>query len=221
MRLVLVFALLVVVLFSGCDKLLKEEPPPPEPEGPQTKEEVLAEITPILAPIRTVLMAGNPPVSDADRQNIMARLRDAIVQYGDKDFGKEALRELGYEAQELAKRAAEVERYRLVLICIEVSELLSVESILLERLGARADVMLDKPRVAVKGFIDDLERGDTYIFIEMINYRRGTIDRFEAREGDEFDDIRVVRIIGRNKAVLFEYLKVPGLFFEVEAFKTG
>ena len=214
---VLVIALLVIC--GGCRELLRDPAPPADaPEGPSTKEEVLAEIRPMITPIRNTAMGVGTGVSEAERYVIMANLRDAVMRYGDKDFGREALRELGYELQELAKRASAIERYRLVLICIDAAEMLEVDSQLLKRLGTKADVMLDKPTIRVKGFIDDIEKNQTYIFIEMINHRSGTVERMEAREGDEFNDLRLVRILGRNKAVLFEYLKVPGLFFEVESF---
>ena len=119
---------------------------------------------------------------------------------------------------DIAKSAAESERYKLVLACIDAIELLNMESRLLERLGARADTILARPVVRVRGFLDDHEKGDTYVFLELLDRRNGTVERYEARPGDEFNNLRLIRIIGRNKAVLLEYLRMPGLFFEVEAF---
>lgn len=209
--------ILLLLACSGCKDMLRKEPPPQPPTGPQSKEEVLAAVNPIIAPLRTTI-SGGPVISETERYTMMTGLRDAIMQYGSTEFGRQAFRDLAYEVQNIAKQASAVEKYRLVLICVDVTELLSVESHLLKRLGQKADVMLDKPKVQVKGFIDDIEKKQTYIFIEIINHRKGTLERMEAREGDEFNDLRVVRILGRNQAVLFEYLKLPGLFFEVEAF---
>lgn len=213
--------LAVLLIISGCQDLLRKQPPPPTEEepGPKTKEEVLALIRPIIDPIRSTAMTGSPGVSETERMNIMARIRDAITAYGGKDYGKEALRELAYEVQDLAKEASKKERYRLVMMCIDISEMLQVESQLMKRLGNKAKIMLERPKVQVRGFIDDLEKNQTYVFLELINYATGTVERREAREGDEFSNLKLVRIIGKNKAVLFEYLKVPGLFFEVEALK--
>ncbi|NLV43094.1 MAG: hypothetical protein GXY07_01190 [Candidatus Hydrogenedentes bacterium] len=212
-----VMIILLLLACSGCKDMLRKEPPPPPPTGPQSKEEVLAAVNPIIAPLRTTI-SGGPVISETERYTMMTGLRDAIMQYGSTEFGRQAFRDLAYEVQDIAKQASAIEKYRLVLICVDVTELLSVESHLLKRLGQKADVMLDKPKVQVKGFIDDIEKKQTYIFIEIINHRKGTLERMEAREGDEFNDLRVVRILGRNQAVLFEYLKLPGLFFEVEAF---
>lgn len=208
--------LLIMLACGGCKDLLKKEPPPPAPTGPQSKEEVLALISPLITPLRTTI-SGGPVVSEAERYMMMSSLRDAVVRYGSTEFGKQALNALGYEVQEIARQASAIEKYRLVLICVDVSELLAVEGHLLSRLGKKADVMLDKPTVRVKGFIDDVEKKQTYIFIEMINHRTGAVESREVREGEEFNNLRVVRILGANQAVLFEYLKLPGLFFEVEA----
>lgn len=220
MRHTLFIICILMLCLSGCREFWqREEPPrPEEPVGPQTKAEVLAEIRPVISPLRHSLSPGAPVISDMHRDQIMAQLRNAIISYGDTDFGKEALNELAYEVMDIARRASADDRHQLVLVCIDVVELLAVESHLLKRLGARADVMLEKPVVRVKGFLEDIEKNQLYVFLDLINHRTGAVERVEAREGDEFHNLRLWRIQGRNRSVIFEYLKVPGLFFEVKAF---
>ncbi|MFA7692196.1 MAG: hypothetical protein GX117_11770 [Candidatus Hydrogenedentes bacterium] len=217
MKVRLFLSVVLLLACAGCEDLLRKEPPPPPPSGPQTKEEVAALVNPLIQPLRQSV-AGGPGISEAERYSMLAALRNAVIQYGATDFGRQALNDVAYEVQDIAKQAADIERYRLVLICIDVEELLSVESQLLQRLGERADIMLDKPSIQVQGFMDDIEKDQTYIFLNIINRREGKIERKQVREGDELSDIRVIKIIGRNRGVLFEYLKVPGLFFEVDAF---
>ena len=217
MRHGVLLVLLLAVTCVGCKDVLRKEPPPPAPTGPQTKEEVLVQISPLIEPLRRTI-SGGPVISETERYTMMSSLRDAVMRYESTAFGKQALNDLGYEVQEIAKQASAIEKYRLVLICVDTSELLAVEGQLLQRLGKKADVMLDKPTVRVKGFIDDVEKKQTYIFIEMLNHRTGAVESREVREGEEFNNLRVVRILGGNQGVLFEYLKLPGLFFEVEAF---
>ncbi|HNZ49094.1 MAG TPA: hypothetical protein PLZ53_04745 [Candidatus Hydrogenedentes bacterium] len=210
---------LLLVLF-GCSDFLKKTPPPPAQEtaGPKNKEEAQALIRPAIEPLRKTMQPGGPGISEAERQQVLLALQHAIVTYGDNQYGKEVLRDLGYELQDLARQASAQERYRLVLICIEASNLLEVNSAYLKRAGAQATTMLQKPMVSVKGFMDDLETKQLTVFLELTDYFTGKIDRVQAREGDEFNNLRLVRVIGRNKSVLFEYLKVPGLFFEVQSF---
>lgn len=207
----------VLLLCGGCEQLLRKDLPKTDTETLPAKEEVLAEMRPFLAPIQTTL-AGGAIISDTERYTMLSGLRDAMVRHGNNPAAREAFQELGWEAQGMAKQAADMGRYRLVLICIDVAELLNTESLLLKRLGARADVMLDMPTVRINGFLDDVEKKQTYIFIELFNRRAGKVEKLQAREGEEFNNLRLIRIIGRNQAVLFEYLKMPGLFFEVEPF---
>ncbi len=219
MRPVVFLLAALVIAASGCDDCRERlKPPEPEPEPPQTKEEVLAEIRPVIEPLRNSVRTGAASLPDADREQMMWNLRNAIVAHGDTEYGREALRELGYEIMDVAKRAGMLEHHWLVLTCIDAIELLAMGSHLLDRLGERANVMLERPAVRVRGFLDDHEKSDTYVFLELINRRDGMVERVEARIGDEFHNLRLVDIIGRNRGVRLEYLRVPGLFFDVDAF---
>jgi len=213
--------IVMLIVFSGCENLKKKvaPPPPPEPVGPQTKQEVYALISPSINPLRNVVSQNTMGLSDFDREQVMTSLRNAVVNYGSLSFGQEAIKELGYEIMEIARQAGQQNRYKVVLTCIDAIELLSMESQLLKRLGARADVILQRPVVEIHGFLDDHEKGDTYVFLNIINRQTGEVEKIEARTGDEFNNLRFVRILGNNQGILLEYLRMPGLFFEIEAFQ--
>lgn len=222
MRVLISVVCIIVIAFSGCENFKEKiapPPPPPEPVGPQTKQEVYNLVSPSINPLRNALAQGTPSLSDFEREQMMASLRNDIMNYGSLSFGQEALKELGYEIMEIARQAGQQNRYNLVLVCIDAIELLSMESHLLKRLGERADVILERPVVRVHGFLDDHEKGDTYAFLDIINNRTGEVEKMEVRPGDEFANLRFIRILGNNKGILLEYLRMPGLFFEVEAFK--
>lgn len=211
-------AAMLTVLFSGC-----EAPRPPdisEPAGPKTKEEVLAIVRPLVQPIRDTVRppAGvmPPGVSDEQHEQIIGALRDAIIHYGDTPHGQQALRELGYEIEEFAKEARDLERWRLVRICVDAHEILNMRSETIMRLDARAQSMLAKPKIEVKGFMEDKEQNDYYVFLQLTDRSTGKRRTVTMREGEEVDDLRLVRIIGRNKGVRLEYLKIEGLFFDIE-----
>jgi hypothetical protein len=216
----LLFTLPVLILLLGCSDIFQKNPQPPvtEDPGPHSKEEAMSLINHVINPLRQTLQPGGPGVNEATRTQILMGIQQAIIAYGDNRYGQEVLRDMGYELQGLARQASAQERYRLVLICIEAAELLQVDSMYLRRAGTQAVTMLQKPKVAVRGFLDDLETGQLTIFLELTDYFTGKITRLQAREGDEFGDLKLIRVLGRNKGVLMEYLKVPGLFFEVESF---
>ena len=99
---------------------------------------------------------------------------------------------------------------------VDAFEILSMESMLMSRLDQRAKTILAQPKVEVKGFIEDKEKNAIYIFLRVTDRATGKVKSVNVREGDVFNDLRVVAIIGNNKAVQFEYLKIPGLIFEVK-----
>ncbi len=216
-RLVLSIGFLIL-LAAGC-----EAPKPPETTeapGPKTKEDVLAIIRPILQPIRDTVRppagVAPPGVSDEQREQIIAALRDAILHYGDTEHGREALRALGREIEDLAKEARDLERWRLVSICVDAYDMLKMESAAIKRLDERARMMLAQPKIEVKGFMEDKEKNDYYVFMHVTDRATGSRRTVTMREGEEVDDLRLVRIIGRNKGVRLEYLKIEGLFFDIE-----
>ncbi len=222
MRVACILLLGTLLALSGCEGCLERLQPPepePEPEVPMTAEEVLAEIRPAIEALRQSVRMGAAAMHAAEREQMMWRLHQAVVTYGDEEFGRRALSELGFEIMDLAQSAARSEQHELVLTCIDAVELLALESRLLERLGDRASVMLERPAVRVRGFLDDHEKRDTYVFFELVNRQDGSVERAEVRIGDEFHNLRLVDIIGRNRGVLLEYLPIPGLFFEVPAFR--
>lgn len=211
-------AALLFILAAGC-----EAPKPPESAetpGPMTMEEVLAIIRPIIQPIRDTLQppagVAPPGVSDEQHEQIIAALRDAILHYGDTPHGREALRTLAREIEDLAKEARDVERWRLVSICVDAHDMLNMESVAIQRLDERARMMLARPKIEVKGFMEDREKNDFYVFMHVTDRATGTRKTVTMREGEEVDDLRLVRIIGRNKGVRLEYLKIEGLFFDIE-----
>ena len=193
----------------------------PLPEGPQDKEALLAEMRPIIAPLKTVLqhnegatMGGG--LSPKEKQEVLSGLGEACLKYQGLPFAAEAYRELAQEIVGIAEQAQTVERWQLVQACVEAHDILGVSSVKLGRFDERAELYLSKPMVTVRGFMEDKEKNDIYVFIEMLDRKTGKITKTTAREGEEFNDLKLIEIIGRNKQVRFEYLKIPGLTFVVD-----
>ena len=218
--------LLLVTGLTGCKGepwFADKKPETPVATGATTKAEVLAELEAVIAPLKAAVYppgADTTVFGDDTRHWINTALREAQAAYGDKDFGREALRDTAEEIRQIAREAANQERWRVVEAAIDAFEILGLESAMLARLDDRAKVMMAQPKVLVKGFMDDIEKKDIYVFLELIDRRTQERTRVTAREGDIFNGLRLVRIIGRNKSVLFEYIPIEGLFFEVEGVRS-
>jgi len=193
------------------------------PTGPQTKQEVLALVLPALAPLEAVLAApaGKGGLSEADRTGVMSALRDSVAKYGNLACGREALHDVGFKLAEMGKKASTQERWRLALACVDAFDILQMESLTVGRLGERAKTMMEQPTVRVRGFLEDKEKNDLYVFMELVNRKTGEVEKVQAREGEEFGGIRLLKVIGRNQKVRVEYLKIPGLVFDVDFENKG
>ena len=208
-------ALSMLAAMAASCKVEPPPPPPPPPMGPQTKAEVLALVRPVIAPLR-FSVEGSTPLDNQARAVILQNLRQAVMEHGGKDFGREALREVGYEIAELGKEASADERWKLALFCVDAFDTLSMESALLSRISDRAEKMLEQPTVRVRGFLEDGVDKTLYVFMDIVDRRTGEVKKVQAREGEEFHGLRMIKVLGRNKQVRFEYIKIPGLIFDVD-----
>ncbi len=208
-------ALSVLAALAASCKVEPPPPPPPPPTGPQTKEEVLALVRPVIAPIRIAVDTGSF-LGLQETAAILQNLRQAVAEHGGKDFGRAALREVGYEIAELGREASAAERWKLALFCVDAFDTLSMESALLSRISARAQEMMAQPTVRVRGFLEDGVDKSLYVFMDITDRRTGEVKKVQAREGEEFHGLRMIKVLGRNKQVRFEYIKIPGLIFDVD-----
>lgn len=211
-------ACFALLLTASCN-LPKEPPKPPEP-APKTKQDMVKELEPVLAPLRAAVQAGatdpDSSLSKEDRQKIVDGIRKLQQEYGDKEFARAAFKEMGLSMIELAKQAAEHENWENTAASIDFFELLDLESPRMEFLDKQAQENLGRPKVVVKGFFGDPKKDQMFVLFNAIDRRTGKSKQYCLREGEETGDLRVVKIIGDNMAVRFEYLKIPGLFFDVK-----
>jgi hypothetical protein len=52
--------------------------------------------------------------------------------------------------------------------------------------------------------------------MELVNRKTMEVQKVQLREGEETDGIRLIKVIGRNQKVRVEYVKIPGLIFDVD-----
>lgn len=214
-RLMLLAALAVPVGLTACSSA-PQPAAPGAPAMPRTKEEVLRDLAPILEPYRAAV--NNPALTftEEQREQVIAGIREAQQRYGAKDYAQAAFRELGAEIAQLALRARDQERWRLVEALIDVHEMLQLESVMMDRLSDRAEKILAMPKVKVRGFFEDQQSKSLTVFMEVTDRFNTKRQMVRARVGETFNDLRLKEIIGNNSGVRLEYLKIPGLEFTVE-----
>jgi hypothetical protein len=208
---------IVAVVLAFVFRAIEEQPDGVErPPKEATKDEVLAEIKPLLNPVRQTLRTNTGGYDDHVREPIVTGLRDAKLKYWESPGGQEAFKELAWEVVGMAQEARSQDRWRLVQSLVDIHDLLGMESITMGRLDESARKRLAQPLVKVTGIVDDVEKEQTYVFMDLLDRETHKINRVKARVGETMGDLKVVGIIGRNKKVVLEYLPIEGLQFEVD-----
>lgn len=200
----------------------RQEAPPPGPAA-LSKAEIMPELRPLIEPLRQQLAA---PQSDPTggfapelRDQVVAAVREAQLKYSGTTAGQEALKDLAVEVSAIAVGARDKERWWLVQACIDVYEVLGLTSLSMQRLDEKAELMIAMPKVRVMGIVDDPSKGETYVLMRLIDRQTRQYESRYARIGEEVDSLKVLEIVGNNKAVRFGYTKIPGLEFLVDIFR--
>jgi len=152
---------------------------------------------------------------DADKELVLAALREAEAKHRGTEAGRQALKQLGHEITEMIQQAREADRWRLVLVGIEAYEVIAESTPRLDRLRKRALIHFNRPRVTVKGYFDDLVMGESYAFLQVALRERNEVHMVQVRPGDEFLDLHFIDFVGDKKGVRLEYLKAPNDTYEV------
>jgi len=201
--------LLIVVACGGCEK---QTPPPPPPSKAAPPPEPSAEQ--IAGEIRPVLSGFWMPGAGT----IMAQgLRDARTKNEAKQNGPAALAQIGRELTDSINEARAQGRWKIVLAGIEAYEALEPGTTTFARIKEMALLQASKPKVKIKGFFTDKARdNETYVWMEVTDPATQEPHIVKVREGEEFDGLKLVKIIGLQQGVTLEYLKIPGDFFDVK-----
>jgi len=224
MNRLIVLCLAATLVLCACPKP-PPPPPPPAPKAPEepTPEAIAAQIRPALEPYRRLLRQKIGPggtgaadgLSGGDQKRVREELKAAKQKFQHTENGKQAIRMVTHDVEEMIRNARDQSRWRIVKECIETWRILSPGSPKMDRIEERADLHLRQPRVFVKGFFDDEETGDTYVFLEVTERPSKKRHDLRARVGDVFFHVRLLDIVGDNKGVKLEYLLIPGTIWEV------
>ena len=199
------FLLATVVGVWGCSESIL--PPPPSAVPPVAMDSIVAEYRQALVPLTSIVASptnedGTSTVVllDGVKEQVLDQLKAIQAKYRETESGEASLIQARHEVEELLRQARDQRRWKLVLASIEVYETLFPDKVdaKIRRLKDRATIAYGRPRVVLRGFFDDLEKGDTYAFLQVTLIPQQEMHVVKVRPGEEFLGLRFVDIeIGR------------------------
>ncbi len=221
----IVVAVALALLLSAVGLFIfKKKTPNPEPPAYMEKVEaeandIYAHIRPTLAPWDAAMASNANTFAEKTKSRTIQSLRTIMAHYGASDAGRHALAKLADDVRANIREARKQDRWDMVQSGMDIFGVFRQRSFFMKFYTELAERQLARPKVYLKGFLDDIEKDDTYAFLELrINGSNEVINK-QVRVGEEFLDpphtLKLLRIIGINHGVELEYFEIPGYTFEV------
>ncbi|HOZ47345.1 MAG TPA: hypothetical protein PLO37_18980 [Candidatus Hydrogenedentes bacterium] len=169
----------------------------------------------------TSLVTGGPEWQPGARVDLLDKLKAAKAKHSAIYNGEVALSQLAREIEGVLDQAKEKKMWPLVCTSCEAYDILDPGNTKTKRYMDRAILELKRPKVKVKGFFQDEQNNDVYVFLDITLFGQKEAQTLRVRQGEEFLDppytLRMRSIIGNNKGVRLEYLAIEGDSFDVLA----
>lgn len=206
MRQSLILSLVVLAVLAGCTAKEPEPPPVEAPPEPTPQEIYNNELRPAVDGLWGP-MRGGPTLDDAVRDEVVAKLGPLKAKHSATENGRIALSNVTRDIEALIRDARNESRWLVVKGACMAFSVMQPGDERHKKLEERADLMIARPRVTIRGFFET--DGELYVFLDVRDPKSGESKSYKVREGEEFHSIlRLVRIIGRNKAAEILYMPV-------------
>jgi hypothetical protein len=200
----------MTLLISGCGG--EPEPPPPPPEAllpPEpTKQEVFAQFREALSPLFTTVAQPSGDVGEAQKSQAITKLQSLKAKHTTSENGPAAIKEIQAEVEDMITKMRDAQRWATLKTCVDFFKIFEPGSDKYLSYVEKADLMMARPIVSVKGFFE-LTDG-LYAFLEVEDKVSKESKSYKVREGEEFHEgiLRLVRIIGNKQSVEVEYTPI-------------
>ena len=134
----------------------------------------------------------------------LSEYRKTKAKYNQEIHAPEAFSKMPSKASELVRKARDTKRWHLVKAGVELYLAMKPGDTKYDRLVERANVMLARPVVSVRGFFD--VDNELYAFLEVFDPTTKKKETYKIREGEDFHGVvQLIRIIGDKQSVELLY----------------
>jgi hypothetical protein len=211
---------------AGCDQIFKQEEEVPEDvPPPPTPDEMVAEALDRLQML-DVIPKDVPLqflISEQGRGQLLGYIRDWKRETLATEGGEEAVDRLTADLEQQLESARQEQNAAVVLLVADMLEELGSQKGIIRRYREWAEVHNNRPVVVVKGWYEEGEEGAppsellTLAIIDVYIPETGEKKHMMVEEGEEFEDLRFIEIIGRKRGVRLRYLPTGDKFDVMQA----
>jgi len=218
MRVVFALLLSIPLVMTGCgpseeeveeQKQAEKPPPPPPPTAQQIAQQIINEAQ-LDAPI--------PPPGTQIPADLAAQFKGFFQQQKNKHVntpeGREALTMVKKRVESRIRRMEQAKSWEPLLLMCEAFDVLDPGSKKFKRQKDLAVAELQKPQITIKGIVDDGTTGTKIAILDLYMPLNQKTINDRIRVGEEKYGVKLIRVIGNNQGLLFEY-RQTGETFEV------
>lgn len=207
-------SLVAAIVLLGCEKkeVKKENEPPPPP----TAEQVYNELYNHIAPLIREFMVEEAEIPAEMVDSAINQLRASKTKHQLGPNGPEGINRVVTQVADALNRAYDAKAWSLCLAMGQAMEVLEPNNKAYQGKLDRALVEKNKPKVMK--FSTFTTNGITTIMLTLYLPKTGETKDFKVREGEEFEDLKLIEIIGNNDGLKFEYIPTGDT---IEWFKPG
>ena len=201
MRYGIILTVVLGLLAAGCGETAPPAPPPSETPPDKSPDEYYKEIRGALPDVQ-----GLGAMSE---EMILANIPAATQQLqgaagGGTENKNKALERVAEDLLNAARQFKDQEKWAAVKAACELRKVLNPDTSQTERMMTRAEQVLARPKITVKGF---MEVGtQLFVLLEARSLQTGATGSYRIQEGEEFGqemgaNLKMTRIIGNREAI--------------------
>lgn len=191
----------------ACNQKQNQTPDQPPPPPPKTAAEISQQMRAAVEQAMNDAPPGRP--TEAGRNDIRNKVRGEMSKLGSEPNKDDGFADAAQSVIEQMKSAENGEQWARVVYLADAAQTLDANARVAGSLE-RAMFQINKPVVTITGFtqIEDVTTVHLSVFLPEAN----RTEKVNVREGEEFNDLRFLEIIGRNQGIRLEYLKDNSVF---------
>ena len=206
----------LVVCGPGCGEKPREsaskKPAEHVPTAPEIRGHFEGALQPVFAIVDSCGADTRVPAEVAAQ--VQAQIDDGKSKYSSQPAYKDGIRKVVERLEDSLRIVRDRQNGVLALYLCSIIRSFDPKNSRVVRFEVWGETVKNRPVVTINGWYEprDTSVRTMYAFLDVYLPETGKTQHIEVREGEEFLDLKFVRIIGNRQGILFEYTKTNDRF---------